>query len=551
MKKVLVTITGISSKHSGKNKVTIGDKVSLVKEPFNTADSDAVRAFTDHMETVGYIAQKPSLVQRSCRSASDIQSLFKEKIQAEIVKETEVVMSNGHSSKAFIAKLIFETKQETKKESEKGDIQMGQEYRVKIAGSVTLYPNKFKVVEQVKKGQFPMIKLVNTGDKVLAYYDNGLCGYVDVRKYEDVTSYDEVKDLISGEKTAKVVSHERQHCIAVFTVGENEVTKAKTDKSLKESIDRILSEDILSQGEIDKRITYLKNSKVTEKQMEKLFNSYKKYDDETAKRIPQPKTLYQDSFGLVKKSIAYMNVQRNLLFEGDRGVGKNVLTETLAWVYNRPLFEFPMNSQHDNNSLLGSKTITSEVTEDGKEKTEISFDPDVIVQAGEVGGILVLDEFNTSFGHVMSLLNSYLDDRRRLQVPGYKTIELDPNTMVIATQNRDYQGTFENNEATIDRFVPMVFPPLDSIEDILQAKVPGLSYDVIRNCQTLFAGIKKCVKDGEISERTISIRGFIDACLVTEQDIPLKDALIDNIANRATDSDERKAIKNMIEDILG
>lgn len=548
MKKAVVTITGISAKDSGKYKVAIGDTVCFVKEPDNEHDSDAIKVFLkDKTESVGYVANRPSTVQPSCQSASSVQSLFKDEILAKIVGETEVVFKNGRTSKAYLAELV----QETKKREKKGEIDMTQEYRVKLTGSISLYPNKFKVSEQLKKGLSPTVKLVNKGDKIVAYFDGGLCGYVDVRKQEGVSTFDEIKDVIEGERIAKVTSLVRQNFIAVFQVGEKEVTKAKTDKSLSEAIERVVSEGILTQGGVDERITYLKKCKVTEKQMLTLFTSYKQYDDETVKRIPQPKTLYQDSSGLVRKSVGYMNVKRNLLFEGDRGVGKNVLTETLAWVYNRPLFEFPMNSQHDNNSMLGGKTITSEVGEDGKERTEIGFDPDVIVQAGEVGGILVLDEFNTSFGHVMSLLNSYLDDRRRLQVPGYKTVDLDPNTMVIATQNRDYQGTFENNEATIDRFVPVLFPALESIEDVLMAKIPGISYDIVKDCQMLFAGIKKCVEDGEISERTISIRGFIDACLVTEQDIDLKDALIDNIANRATDRDERNSIKLMIEDIKG
>lgn len=548
MKKALVTITGIGAKDSGKYKVSVGDTICLVKEPDNEYDSDAVKVFLkDKSESVGYVANRSTTVQPKCKSATEIQSLFKEEIFAKIVDETEVRFSSGRTSKAYTAELI----QETKKREKKGEINMTQEYKVKLTGSVSLYPNKFKVADQLKKGMSPTVKLVNQGDKIVAYYDGGLCGYVDVRKQEGISTYDEVKDVFDGERIAKVVSQVRQNYIAVFEVGEQEVTKAKTDKSLGEAIERIVTEGILTQGQIDERINYLKRNKVTEKQMLSLFNSYKKYDDETMKRIPIPDTLFIDATGLLRKSVGYMNVKRNLLFEGDRGAGKNVLTETLAWVYNRPLFEFPMNSQHDNNSMLGGKTIKSEVDEDGKERTEIGFDPDVIVQAGEVGGILVLDEFNTSFGHVMSLLNSYLDDRRRLQVPGYKTVHLDPNTIVIATQNRDYQGTFENNEATIDRFVPVIFPPLQSIEDILMAKVPGISYDIVKDCQTLFAGMKKCVEDGDISERTISTRGYIDACLVTEQDIDLKDALIDNIANRATDKDERNVIKLMIEDIRG
>jgi MoxR-like ATPase len=542
MKKVLVTLFLFGND----GDVSIGDTVLLRKEPDNEHDPDAIQVFSMKGKPLGYVANKPHTVQANCKSATQIQPMFETSIRAKIVTDLFVTLKNGRTTTVFIAELLVKGK-------EKGEEhQMVQEYKIKLAGSKTLYPNKFKLADELKKGNHPTIKLVNQGDKIVAYFEDGLCGYVDNRKQEGIHTYDEIKDLISGEKIAKVISQVNTNYIAVFQMGENEVSAIKNKKSLEEAIERIISEGILTKEEIEERIEYMKKNGVTEKQMVTLFNTYKKYDEEVAKRIPtKPKTLYQDSYGLVKKSIAYINVGRNLLFEGDRGVGKNVLTETLAWLYNRPLYEFSVNSQHDNSSMLGSKTIVTETTEDGKEKTQIAFDPDVIVEAGEVGGILVLDEFNTSLGHVMSLLNSYLDDRRRIQVPGYKMVELDPNTVVIATQNRDYQGTFENNEATVDRFVPIIFPPLKSIEDILMAKVPGISYDVVKNCQKLFEGIKKCVEDGEISERTISIRGFIDACLAIEQDIPLKEALIDNIANRATDRDERKAISDMIDAITG
>lgn len=547
MEDVLVTIIGFNRSNPGIEKVSVGSKVLLQKEPDNQYDTDAVQVFLeDGSETVGYVANKSTTIHIGTKRATEIKDTFVDTIYAEITSTSPRQQGIG-----FVAKLLnqeFENNETLKTGREN---QMTQEYRVKIKGSKSIYPNKYLVADEIKKGITTMVKLERESDKVVAYFNGGRCGYVETRSQEGISTYDEIKDLIEGEVIATIDKMVRQDYIATFTVGEAQIQKALAVNSVGDTFERIINENILTQSEIDKRVTYLKANNVTPKQMNALFQSMKKYDDEIAKRIPSPKTLYKDSAGIVKKTIAYMNVKRNLLFEGDRGVGKNVLTETLAWVFNRPLFEFPMNSQHDNNSMLGSKTFTTEVGEDGKERTQISFDPDVIVQAGEVGGILVLDEFNTSFGHVMSLLNSYLDDRRRLQVPGYQTVELDPNTMVIATQNRDYQGTFETNEATIDRFVPIIFPQMNSIQEVLLSKVPGVSIEVLDTCQKLYEGLKKCVTKGEISDKTISIRGFIDACLVTEQDIPLKDSLIDNISNRAVDTDERKSINNMIDMVCG
>lgn len=578
----------------GKKTLSVGDTVRLVKDPTNSYDSDAVKVFKLGSDVfLGYIANSPSTVTLGSKSATEIQSLFEDKAKAQIVNKTTVTTQTGRRVTAYIAELVL-----NEKELAKGsEIKMANtQIKVKIIGSVTLYPNKMLVLEQLKKGLNPTIKLVHNGDKILAYYDGGLCGYIDNRKQEGIYTYEEVKDLIKEEKLATVVSQSRQNYIAVFTANEKEEL-TKVDKKLDEILERIIAEGIATKEELDERIDYMRLNKVTEKQMATLFNTYKKYDEDVTKKIPNPKTKYQDSQGLVKKSIAYINMGRNVLFQGERGVGKNVLLETLAWLYKRPLYEFAMNSQHDNNSLLGGKTF-ADIEEETKEESlsffnsmksvvkkgfglkhifsaskeedalevmdvfkkligyftgnkKIKYDPDIIVQAAEVGGFLELGEFNTGFGHVISILNSLLDDRRRLHVPGYKTVVADSNFVAVATQNLNYTGTFENNEATIDRFVPIVFPPLNTIEPIIVSKVPGISSDVVRNCQMLYEGIKRCVKNGQIHERTVSIRGFIDACLVTLQDMPLKEALIDNIANRATDSDERKVIINMIEDILG
>ncbi|WCK56964.1 AAA family ATPase (plasmid) [Aneurinibacillus sp. Ricciae_BoGa-3] len=549
MVKILVTVVGNGTKDTGKYKVAIGDRVLLKKEPENEFDAKAIHVFLeDESESVGYVANSPNTIQENCQSALQIHNLFEITNYAKIVNSTKVRYRNGRESNAYICEL-----EGIEANNQKGEtINMAQEIKFKLAGGKTVYPNKFKLADELKKGIQPSVKLVSEGDKIVAYFDNGLCGYVDNRKQDDIYTGDELKHLITEEKVAKITSQVATNFIGVLRLGENELKKKTEGKSLKDAIDWVTSEGLATADEVRERVTYMEKFGVTEKQMTTLFQSYKVYDSEVAKRINKPKTLYQDSSGILKKAIAYMNIKRNLLFEGDRGVGKNVLVETLSWLYKRPLYEFSVNSQHDNNSLLGGKTIESEVGEDGVERNKMSYDPDVIIQAAEVGGILNFDEFNTSFGHVMSLFNSLLDDRRRIQVPGYKNIVADDNFMAISTQNKEYQGTFENNEATIDRFVPILFPTLKSIEDVLQVKVPGIPYSMLSQCQKLFAGIKKNVEDGEISEKAISIRGFIDACTVAvEQDIPLKDALIDNVANKALDTDERKTIRDSIEDIIG
>lgn len=541
MAKILLTVVGITAKDPGKRLAKIGSKVIFKKEPSNPHDPYAIRVFLeDGVNSVGYVANSPTTVVKNTRSATDIHPMINDETYGVVVGFDKVTFKSGKESTAIIVELkLGQFVQEEK---------AMKTITFKLVGSKTIYPNKLKLIAEFNSGKTPYVKLYAKEDKIVAEFEGGLAGYVDEKDQTGLSSYDEIVAAVGDERIAQITQLIGTNLIGQFTVNEAELSKEKSVRTLKSICQKIIDDGLATKDEIEERISYMEANGVTEKQMIGLFGTYKAYNPEVAKRIPlKPKTLYQDGSGILKRVIGYINMKRNLLFEGDRGVGKNVLTETLAWLYKRPLYEFSLNSQHDNTSLLGGKTIES----DEKGRTTMGFDKESIVEAAEVGGILVLDEFNTSLAHTMSLLNSLLDERRRIQVPGYKLVEADENFVAIATQNRDYQGTFENNEATIDRFVPIIFPKLENLKDVLIAKVPSVGMNVINICDTLFKGIKKCVEDGEISEKAITIRGFVDACLATQADIPLKDALIDNVANRCTDLDDRKAILNMIEDIIG
>lgn len=585
---LLVTIIGIGKKHTGKYLVKVGDEVLLQKEPDNEFDEDAIKVLFNG-EQVGYIGNSDLTVSAGCHSATQIQAFFDKEIRAKINGETTVKFKNSsggfRESKAYVAELlpIMKKVEEDKMNKKVMDF--------KLVGSEVIYAGKSKLRQAIKDGKKPIIKLEISGDKIVGIFENELCGYIEKKKEKELFSADDIKPFIGESSMATITGQVGTNFIGSFNIDEKQLEKEQSAKDLKGVIQYLIENGLDTEENIKEKLAYLKKCKVSEKASLNLFKSYVQYPEEVKARIPKrPKTLYQDSQGIVKKCIGYINVRRNLLFEGDRGVGKNVLTETLAWLYNRPLYEFSLNSQHDNNSLLGGKTF-KEATDESKEEAlgfakaflgfakkgfglkskdvdekeadlfsrlfkklisyftgkKLIFEKSVIVEASEYGGILVFDEFNTSLGHVLSLFNSLLDDRRRISIHGYGTVDAHENFMAIATQNRDYQGTFDNNEATVDRFVPIIFPTLESIEEILLAKIPSISYDTVRICQTLYKGLKKAVVDGTIDEKALTIRGFIDACLVVEQDVPLKEALIDNIANKAQSEDERGAIRHMID----
>lgn len=577
MNNVFITVL-VMNKYEESHEVNIGDVVELVKEPGNSHDKDAIMVNLNKNQ-VGYIANsKGKTVLSETLSASEIQNKFKTKTTAKIL---ELVESRGYM-KLYKAELILE-----KEKNDKPEINFT------LTGGFSTYAGKRDLLKGIETGEKPVriVRLENDG-RIIGEY-NGMPAGV-------VTADDETMEIIENylEDLPEVIATATGKDIGNITCILEVKTIAKTNKfKLDEILDNIIKKGINTKEEIDEKLRYLRRNKVSEIDIALLFESYIEYPERVRNRIPQkPEVVYVDKGTIVDDSISYINVKKNLVFEGDKGTGKNVLATTLAWLYNRPIYEFSLNSQHSNNSLLGGKTFKAPEKKNSKSKKtiaklltsflgnffnkgekkkkdvgeeellaiedfldilasnknqELVFEMSSILEAFINGGILVLDEFNTSLAHVMTMFHSLLDDRRQIEVTGYGLIKGHENFCSIATQNKDYQGTFDINEATADRFEPIIFPPLTSLMEMLKERVPNVSYDVLVMADKLYAGIKTAVESGEISSQTLTTRGFVSACQVIANGKPPKRAFLISVANRATDLDDRRVIRNMIDLQIG
>lgn len=375
---------------------------------------------------------------------------------------------------------------------------------------------------------------------------------------------------------------------------------------------RVVKEGILSEEEVELRKQYLEKTSVSQKNVSEIFLTMKKFVNNP--RIPAEGFKFINYDGIVESVVASMNAGLNIKLEGMKGIGKNTLIEDIGWLYYRPVYEIQVNAHIDNDTLLGCRTLqakeenmnkeevnncikillaaitgqTSDAkimkelnktmvegnTEEAvaaaktaeflldtdftplinairKKETEVVFQPSVLIKAMEEGGIIVFDELNTGHPSVIALLNSVLDDRRRIQVPGYGLVKAHPNFRVFMTMNRDYQGTFEMNEATESRFAPIVFREPESIVDIIKKNVPAADPSLINKCDKIYREIKKKVRDGRLQARSVNIRGFINACKQSLWDINHKTALINNVANSCPDLSDREAIAQLIDLIEG
>ena len=286
---------------------------------------------------------------------------------------------------------------------------------------------------------------------------------------------------------------------------------------------------------------YLTMNKFTATEIQTIFKSYKKYRPEVAFRIRKPKTLFTDSFGALRICYAAFLNGYHLLCSGDKGTGKNCLISTWAWILQRPLFSNSVNRETDKLDMLGSKTIDSEVDPTtGKVMDKIVYQPEVMLEAMECGGIINIDEINFADPGITGLLHSIADDRREIQVPGYQMVSADENFFIMATMNIDYQGTNELNEALADRFIDICFPPNTSIASILNTNCPKSPQSEVQICDNIYKQMYNTVqsRDSSLDSNCLTVRGFIQALNMSAV-LGLKQALKICVADKIKDEEYR------------
>lgn len=427
-------------------------------------------------------------------------------------------------------------------------------------GSSTKYPGKTETINDANSGRKVILSMrkefnskTQKEDIILYRQINGAnvdCGIIAENKLGNgiISSHDDyefIKNIIDNEKIeARVISgaptsYNIQVEIANAKIAglQNAAIKKAVSGTKQKLIDDGFDENTLNEIE-----DYLTANKFSGSEIQTIFESYKVYPDEVAFHIiKKPKTLFNDSFGALRICYAAFLNGYHLLLSGDKGTGKNCLITTWAWVLQRPLYSNSVNRETDKLDFLGSKTIDSEVdSASGHVMDKITFQPEVLLQAMEVGGVINIDEVNFAEPGITGLLHSIADDRREIQVPGYKKVAADDNFFIMGTMNIDYQGTNELNEALADRFIDICFPPNESIANILNANCPKSPQSEIQICDNIYKQMYTTIqaRDSSLDSNCLTVRGFIQA-LNMSAILGLKTALRVCVADKIKDEEYR------------
>lgn len=283
-------------------------------------------------------------------------------------------------------------------------------------------------------------------------------------------------------------------------------------------------------------LTYLHEQGTPQITIDKL-TAFRKLHSDEHRGVTTPQALYLG--GTLNIVLSALLADKNIILVGDKGCGKNVLAETVALLLRRPLFEVAGHVLADAAGLLGEKTLT---------KGEITFEKGPVVKALEEGGVLVLDEINMMRPECMAVLHSVLDKRKRVDVPGYGTVTAHPAFRVVGTMNVGYAGTQELNEALVDRFVVIHTPSMTPQEmaQFLQLKAPGLNDKFAEQTALIFKDVSLKAKNAEITTKTVTLRGLIDALDLIKAGIKPQLAFNSCVADKAFDQFERKVVSDII-----
>lgn len=368
--------------------------------------------------------------------------------------------------------------------------------------------------------------------------------------------------------------NEMKVTVSVYAFAKKTIAKdADTLSAFHEDIKRIVDEGIMPESTVKENILVMADNRFPEEMIHQILE---RYTDTYAAPAHTPKVLYKDPDPQGESKLAKIALNAlcgcAIILDGDKSTGKNVAAETIAKILGRPYYCITGDRKMNTDMVFGTKSTDNSAFDmlsaelamaELKVKQGIGDESDLqkaaqfellkakcasvnivqeasaFVEWAEYGGVLNFNEINLCDSNFLaSLLNPVTDDTGFLNVPGRGKIVINPNCVLIGTQNTgaEYKGVNQQNAATMSRFGLIRFDAPRSIKKILKAnferdQVPEAYYD---SCEKFYHYALKAAQDGTISNSALNIRGMVRAIRTTIR-VPgfttLKSQLIEHVVN--------------------
>lgn len=268
------------------------------------------------------------------------------------------------------------------------------------------------------------------------------------------------------------------------------------------------------------------------------FRQMYSVDEKVRHRIVQPVMPFYGK-EILEMGIAALLQKENLLLTGSKATGKNVLAENLAWIFGRPSYNISFHVNTGSAELIGTDTF---------EDNQVKLRKGSIYQCAEYGGFGILDEINMAKNDALSVLHATLDYRRSIDVPGYDKIDLHEATRFIGTMNYGYAGTKELNEALVSRFLVIDMPEQteDTLEKIFATTFPDGKKEAMEQFIGLFLDLQMKAENGEISTKSLDLRGILAAIRTVRQGLSPAAAIRMGVINKCFDTFEKEIVEDVV-----
>lgn len=439
-------------------------------------------------------------------------------------------------------------------------------YTLKMGGVVSKFLGKPSILRERKQGNdvygyvelsaenkiIFFAKVENNGSKQLLAC--GSCTEVEAPSLSSLSEIDNLKNYLKIKKKADAVAKGgfTQNAFNIEVKVTANEKKVLREVSVNNILDDIIDEDEAYKKTVRDIASYLQDNRFSASQIKEIIASHcRDYPENVKNRIPkEPKIKYidQKNVNALKLGFGAIKMGWHLLARGPKGAGKNEFSKTMAWIYQKPLYEFSCNRDVDKIDLTGGNTLEA-IEEDGITKNTIKFAPEILLECMEYGGIYVADEINLAEAGVLGLLNPITDSRGTIEVPGYKKIVAKKGFCLIGTMNEGYQGTNDLNEALSDRFIHIPFEAPNTISKILKQHYPTIPDKYISMADIIYKKMLALVKGNSISSDCVTIRGFLQALPYIDI-IGVENAFVSCVANKIFDEKYREYIIQTIKESI-
>lgn len=514
--------------------------LSLKQEPDNEVDPNAVQAFLGD-EFVGYVANSNKTILPGRAAGAKIsKNLQKQEVAGAYVKlqtSHEYTAANNKTQIHWDGEVYWlpVLKRATEKEENSMELTVG--------GSRVMNQDLPAVIEKITNRSLHLGDLLLTADNVRgkthlvvwrskAYAERGANPAGEIK--------DAPQELINRIVKEKQISVSAGEVLSpgTYTIKVS-MEKAAKIETFYDQFEALIKNCVMQARDIRERAEYLLEQRVPDNIIREMLSKIQ--PDRPGCQIPRPQQLFlQENKEYLTRAIAYYLSGKSIRLIGEKGAGKNTLIYSICWLLNKPVCRIQGNADLDKVDLLGGQ---------GLKNNETFFEPSEFLQSLQRGDDVVLDEVNAIKPEIAIALNSLTDDARAIDVPGYGTVNVHPDARIWATMNEAYIGTGELNSALADRFVPLYLEEQINLTTLLEKRVPTAKKEDIAICNTIYEKILKAVQDGACTIEAITTRGYIDALEATKW-LPLRTTLLDNVANRSQDEQDRAVVREFIQTLV-